>query len=678
MKRLILLFTSMISLAGFATNLTISGRVTDENNQPISFVNIYIETCGTMTNDDGEFTFECFIKQSTFILNASAIGYESYKQEFTYQSDNLFVPITLKAFSTDLEEVVIKGSVQKIKGNGTWTNISPVEIANTGGSAGNLYRALQIMPGVQPQGETGKLIVHGGDSRETQTYIDDMHVLVPYTTTGRNVPARGRYSPFMFEGINFSSGVYSQEYGDGLSAVLPLFTKDESNLSKIGINPSTVGVAGGGTKTFDKGSVSVNLEYQNLAPYFKVVSDIAPADKPYRNGATATQLRFTPNEKTILKTYFSFDRTNFKQGIMNLEENNIYSNTTFRYVSEKGYKFFAGAAFSDMVQNVDGAIHENDKYREKAREIHLKVKTFKRLSNFLDLSAGVETFNRKFGNEYKDSITQYSPAAKLNMFSAFAIATFYPVRNMNVDVSARLEDGNLSPRISANYNLKGVDISVTAGRYIQQPETKYLFADAELKPEECTHYIAGLKYMRNGKIYRMEAYYKRYKNLPLQTSGYLSQNGYGYSKGLDLYFNDESLFKNLEYRLAYSLNWSKRKSDMNTEMVIPYYVSRHTVSLSLRYMLNPIKSMIGITNQYASGRPYSNGLTKPYNSLDMSISYLASPGLIVHASVSNIFGRKNVFSNASGAAVRPAYDRFIYIGVFISLGGKAAYDVSNF
>ncbi len=42
-------------------------------------------------------------------------------------------------------------------------------------------------------------------SYETQTFIDGMHVLNPYTSNGINTPARSRYSTFMFSGVNLVS-----------------------------------------------------------------------------------------------------------------------------------------------------------------------------------------------------------------------------------------------------------------------------------------------------------------------------------------------------------------------------------------------------------------------------------------------------------------------------------------
>lgn len=633
-----------------------------------------------MSADDGSFCFTFDAGGKQFTLNVSAIGYEPYSREFSDPPDSLFVTIALKSAASRLQEVVVKGTTQRIRGGGAWNNLSPIALVTTGGSMGDLYRSMQTLPGVQIQGESGKLIVHGGESRETQTYIDDMHLPAPYTTTADNMPARGRYSPFMFEGINFSSGGYPQEYGDGLSAVLPLFTKDESKLTKWGVNPSTAGLAGGGTKAFNKGSVSLNLDYCNLGPYFAVFPIQPHMNKPYRTGSAATQLRFAPNGKAIIKSYLSYDRTDFAQGIRSLAETNLYSNTTFRYTSDKGSQAFAGLAFGNRVQHIEGARSEGDVLEDYARELHWKVKTSKRLSGFIHLSAGAEGYIRRFGNEYSDSGSGAgrSLSVKPDLFAAFAIAGLYPMRNMNIDVSARLESGLLSPRLAANYNLYGVKLSLAAGRYLQQPETDYLYANENLAPEQCLHYVAGAGYMRNRKTYRAEAWYKDYKSLPLLSGASLTSGGYGYGKGLDLYFSDEALFRNLEYRLSGSLNLSGRKSGANQEMAVPYYVSRHQASAALKYTVAALKSIAGLSYHYAGGRPYAGGLTRPYKSLDASITFLATPKLIVYGSVSNMLARKNEFSNAAGAVVRPAYDQFFYLGVFISLAGKSAYDVSNF
>ena len=57
---------------------------------------------------------------------------------------------------------------------------------------------------------------------------------------------------------------------------------------------------------------------------------------------------------------------------------------------------------------------------------------------------------------------------------------------------------------------------------------------------------------------------------------------------------------------------------------------------------------------------------------------LSSKTVIVHASATNLTGRKNEYGLINGQAVRASSDRFFYLGVYITLGKKVAYDVSNF
>lgn len=81
-----------------------------------------------------------------------------------------------------LDEVVVKAH-KTIPMNNRWSDLQPVDLVTVAGANGNLYKALETLPGTQIQGESGRLLVRGGSSDETQTYIDGMHVLNPYTST---------------------------------------------------------------------------------------------------------------------------------------------------------------------------------------------------------------------------------------------------------------------------------------------------------------------------------------------------------------------------------------------------------------------------------------------------------------------------------------------------------------
>ena len=311
---------------------------------------------------------------------------------------------------------------------------------------------------------------------------------------------------------------------------------------------------------------------------------------------------------------------------------------------------------------------------------------------------GLESYIRHYANHYllpgiKD-YNRMSPTISAGFFSA----TYYPVEQLKAELSFRTEytslnrKVNFSPRLALNYYWGDVVLSATAGRYTQLPENNWLARRHELLSEVCVQYNLGAQYSNEGRLYKAELYYKDYSRLALEETAadtgaaVLTSNGYGHSKGIDLFFRDRSLFRNLEYQLSYTYNISKRKYQKYPELTTPQYATRHNAAAVLKYTLPGLHSIVSLTNRFSSGRPYHNpalpGLmndeVKPYNSLDVGITYLASKKVIVHASATNILARKNEFGKIDNKAVLASSDHFFYVGVYITLGKKAAYDVSNF
>ena len=711
---LLVLLSYAGAMSAFAQLRTVEGKVLNEQSKPLANANIFIKGAidGAISDSLGYFIFTTS-RKGEITLCARMLGYV----EFTVQvRETTTTPLVLKMRQDNitLDNVVVTAGNFRLKGNSQFGKMSAVDIVTTAGSSGDLYHSLRTLPGAQMVGESGKLFIRGGDSNESQTYIDEMHVLSPYTTTGDNIPVRGRYSPFMFEGINFSTGASASEYAQGLSSVLALNTKDVSPITKIGVNASSVGVSGGGTQAFEKGSVSVNLDYQNLKPYYSLFPSRMNWIDPYRLFSGSSQIRFNPNQRTVFKTFIGYDRTTFIQQLASsdnltnrnfgMKDDNFYLNSTFQETTESGYKIFAGAACSFKNQHIDNAVIQEDTYRDKEWEIHLKTKATKRFTDFLRLNVGIENFLRHDETTYTYSSAIHSDSAINHSIRAvFATAVF----NISPDLYAELSDRqeytsinnlwNSNPRLAVSYNVKGVHFSGIIGKYTQLPENKYLMLNKNLLAEQCTQYVGGIYYEKKEKIYRIEAYYKKYNDLALQEPTVLNSDGYGYSKGVDMFFNDRALIKNFEYMLAYSFNLSKRKYQDYTELSTPQYATTHNATASIKYNITAVKSILGITNRFASGRPYHdptkdgimNSTTGFYNSVDMSLTYLASKKVIIYASATNLLGRQNVYNyNYTADATSPggyrktpvidSSNHFFYIGIFITLSGKTAYDVSNF
>jgi hypothetical protein len=186
-----------------------------------------------------------------------------------------------------------------------------------------------------------------------------------------------------------------------------------------------------------------------------------------------------------------------------------------------------------------------------------------------------------------------------------------------------------------------------------------------------------MQYEFKKTLLRIEPYYKKYHHLPLITNGIYTADGYGTSKGMDVFVENHSLVKNMIGTLSYSFNDSERLYLDYAALRTPDYTSRHNIRMTLKYSIG--KTIIGLSESYASGRKYSVGTTPHYNSVDANLTWLVSPKVIVYASLNNILGRTNVFRyNPDGTSVKANRDRFFYIGIFVSLKNNKAYDISNF
>ena len=86
-----------------------------------------------------------------------------------------------------------------------------------------------------------------------------------------------------------------------------------------------------------------------------------------------------------------------------------------------------------------------------------------------------------------------------------------------------------------------------------------------------------------------------------------------------------------------------------------------------------------MSESYATGRHFAQGTTPHYNSVDVNLTYLLSPKVIIYTSLNNVLGRTNIHRyDAQGRGIISNRDRFFYITVLVSLKNNKAYDVSNF
>ena len=683
-KLLTLLFAALAATCLLSAQTRIDGVVSDEHG-PLVGVNVFVVGTidGAVTDTLGRFSFTT-ARTGELTLRAVLLGYEEYS--LVADAARLrSLQIRMRERAASIDEVVVTASTYSMGKSSQIKTLDALDVVMAGNSCGDVVAALQTLPGTQKVGENGRLYVRGGDSEECQTFINGMHVLVPYSSNVEGSAQRGRFSPFLFKGMSFSLGGYGGEYGQALSSVLPMETTDVASSDKFGISASLLDWNVGGTKAFRRSSLSFNADYTDLGLHNALFPDRADWTRPYRKLSGEAQYKYEWDNGSTLKSYAGYDCTSLglrtEGRELSLVEHNVYANATFQATVGRGYRLFAGVANSSVFSDIDNALVRGDHYHNFRNEVHLKAEIRKSYSAVFKLSAGIEDYIR-------NSRTQYDGTGYVlddNLLGGHVDAQIRLVRTLFLNLSARAEKASYSPvwtlmpRVTLSFVPgKRFQSSIMVGRYSQSPEDDYLARGwGRLGQSTADHAILSLQYGTDRTVVRAEAYYKRYSHLPLLSGGVYTPDGYGYSRGVDLFFENTSLIRNLMLTAAYSFNDSQRLYQDYDAPRTPSFASRHNLRVTAKYSLGKI--ILGLADTYASGRVYQAGTTPYYNSLDANITWLAHPKVIVYASLNNLLGRTNVYRiNPDGSPVSENRDRFFYIGIFVSLKNSKAYDIANF
>lgn len=702
MKPIFTLILFFIVLTAGA-QIKIEGTVTDTKGRPIPGANIYIDGTydGATTDADGYFSFETAEKGSK-VLVITSLSYEDVRQPVTIEN---YRPqkFAMKESVNTLEAVVISAGTFQAGDNSKVTALKPLDIVTTAGSAGDIVAALQTLPGTQTVGESGRLFVRGGESDETQTFVDGMRVAQPYGAAANNLPTRGRFSPFLFSGMTFSTGGYSAEYGEALSSVLLLNTIEEPEQEQTDFSFMTVGLGVGHTEKWKKSSVSVNLSYINLEPYQWLVPQDVDWNKPYQSLSGETVYRYKFNSG-MLKVYAAFDHADFdlNQDDINLPEparvdqknDNFYFNTSYKGMFGTQWTIHTGMSYGYSHNNIG---YNQNTINNAENSSHFKLKLRKSFSDRVKLTFGGDYFITDFNEDYAEPAGfTFNSGYSNSIAAAYAETDIFISRQLAFKAGVRssysslLAQGTLEPRAALACKVSAKSqFSLAYGDFYQTPSQDYLKYYKNFEHQKTAHYIFNYLYNTDGRMFRAEAYYKKYDNLVKYdgvTAAYNSQynnSGYGHAQGADLFWRDNKTIKNLEYWVSYSYIDSERDYKNYEYSVTPSYIATHNASVVTKYWINSLRSQLGVTYTFNSGRPYDdpnqtafmNGQTKCYNSLSLSWAYLLSPQKILYFSVSNVAGSDNVFGYtyannpaadglyARQAITQPA-DRFFFVGFF--------------
>ncbi|NNV54423.1 TonB-dependent receptor [Limnovirga soli] len=745
MNQFAIFFTLFFFTISSFAQVTISGKVKDGRGRPLIGAAISLKDSydGAIADSLGNFSFVTTEKGS-FLLTITNVGYKGFEKTIVLDKLPIVIEAELKEQLDELKAVtVMAGAFAAGDNKRAATVLSSMDVLTVGGANADITSAVKTLPGAQQIGEQEGLFVRGGAGYETKQFIDGTLVNNAFFSSTPDIASRGRFSPLLFKGTVFSTGGYSALYGQALSSALILESIDlpEKTAVNASISPIILGAGFQELAKDKKSSFGFNYTYVNLSTYFNIVKQRPDYFKiPVFHNADAN-LRFKTKGGGIIKYYTTFtysdlglrrpdiDSLSLKDAFA-LHNLNWYNNLSWRENLGKGWKMNLGLSYSTNKDDISQQLQNADNVQQFIADYPYNTKNFT-LGSRQDLSQIRAVFEKKlfgistvrFGSEYWYAVntSTYNSGTPIqlkdNYQAVFAETDIFITNALAAKVGGRFEHSsiinklNLAPRLSLAYKVgKGAQVSAAYGEFYQKPENTQLFFTTNLGYTKATHYIVNYQRTVTDRIFRIEAFYKEYndlvKSIPINNGLFnYNNNGFGYAKGIELFWRDKKSIKNFDYWISYSYLDTKRDYLNFPNELTPNFAAKHTASFVMKRFFVDIKTGFNLTYNYATGRPYYNfqynnnsgkytvadkGQTKDYHNLGFSMNYVPSIGKtnaktfwVLVASVTNVLGSNQVYgynysyNGLIKEAVTPPAKRFYFIGVFLSWGVDRTQDAIN-
>jgi len=207
------------AIVGQGTYVSLKGKVVDQDNRPLSLVNIIIKGTGigTTTNYEGEFTLPQ-VQEKSIVVIFSSIGYEVVEREILHPT-NLSVTQIMKPELKKIQEITIS----KKRENDNLVNLEPKLADRLPSIGGSVETLIKTLPGVSNNNElSSQYSVRGGNFDENLVYVNGIEIMRPFLVKSGEQEGLSFVNSDMVSSISFSAGGFDASYGDKMSSVLDI------------------------------------------------------------------------------------------------------------------------------------------------------------------------------------------------------------------------------------------------------------------------------------------------------------------------------------------------------------------------------------------------------------------------------------------------------------------------
>lgn len=219
--KIIYLLLVLSTLSAFGQRVVISGTVSGQDEQPLEYIQVYIEGTvnSTYTDTKGKYSLGIVPSDSLTVV-FSSLGYVKTKIPMSGIEENVTLNVKMRATDYNLEGVEVRsnriqvGSMDRITTDNTRFSVDA-----TGGSVESIV--IMSGRGVSSSNElSSQYSVRGGSYNENIVYVNGIEVYRPVLIRSGQQEGLSFINPDLTGDVDFSSGGFDARYGDKMSSVL--------------------------------------------------------------------------------------------------------------------------------------------------------------------------------------------------------------------------------------------------------------------------------------------------------------------------------------------------------------------------------------------------------------------------------------------------------------------------
>ena len=263
----------------FAQTATVKGVILDDNNRPISNVNVSNLGVSTQSNENGFYRILVPSNQKlTVVFSHVSLKRASITLILKPNEDYEF-NLVMNDNEEQIGEVIVIGSNKKrIQGI---TTIEPEIIRKIPGANAGVENILKSLPGVNSNNELStQYAVRGGNYDENLVYVNEIEVYRPFLIRSGQQEGLSFTNTDLVQNIDFSAGGFQAKFGDKLSSVLDITYRKPTKFAAVA------------EASFLGGSLAIDVVSPNKK--WSVITGVRYRDNSLLVNSQETQTNFKP------------------------------------------------------------------------------------------------------------------------------------------------------------------------------------------------------------------------------------------------------------------------------------------------------------------------------------------------------------------------------------------------